>query len=78
VADKTNATQAELEELNGLLVRDLIDKIKEGTASGADRATASKLIISNRIRPTDPEAEAIEAARIVDPADYPIQFPFED
>lgn len=71
--EPTNATQAELEELNGLLVRELIAKLRDGTARGTDLATASKLLISNRVRPTDPEAEEIIRVHTIDPDDFPVK-----
>ena len=72
--DKTvNATQGELEELNGLLVRELITKLKEGTANGTELSTASKLVIHNRIQPNDPDTEAYEQQYIIDPKDFPVQ-----
>ncbi|WP_157769944.1 hypothetical protein [Ruegeria profundi] len=49
-----NATQGELEELNGLLIRELIGKIREGTANGTDLSTAAKLVLSNKVEPIDP------------------------
>lgn len=68
-----NATTDELEELNGLLVRGLIEKIKDGTANATDLSTASKVIISNRVRPKDPEAEEIIRVHTIDPMDFPVQ-----
>ena len=68
-----NATTDELEELNGLLVRGLIDKIKDGTANATDLSTASKVIISNRVKPTDPETEEIIRVHTIDPTDFPVQ-----
>jgi len=68
-----NATTDELEELNGLLVRGLIEKIKDGTANATDLSTASKVIISNRVRPKDPEAEEIIRVHTIDPMDFPVR-----
>ncbi len=51
--DIKNATQGELEELNGLLVRELISKIKEGTATGTDLSTAAKLMREHKVQPID-------------------------
>ena len=68
-----NATTDELEELNGLLVRGLIEKIKDGTANATDLSTASKVIISNRVKPKDPEAEEIIRVHTIDPMDFPVQ-----
>ena len=53
-----NATQDELEELNGLLVRKLIGKIKEGTATGTDLSTAAKLVKEHKVQPIDPRVPA--------------------
>ncbi len=72
-----NATQGELEELNGLLVRELIAKIREGVATSTDLGTAMNLIRSNQVKPRDPEAEAFEASRSVSYDDFPIQYPID-
>ena len=73
----TNATQGELEELNGLLVRELIVKIKDGTATSTDLGTAMNIVRSNQVKPSDPEADAYEAARGVEYADFPVKFPVD-
>ncbi len=64
-----NATLGELEELNGLLVRELIAKIKEGTATGTDLSTAAKLMKEHKVQPIDPRVPATS---------YHSQMPHED
>lgn len=49
-----NATEAEMENLHGLLVRSLIEKLANGTASGTELATAAKLVTTHRVRPDEP------------------------
>ncbi len=68
-----NATKVELEELNGLLVRNLIGKIKEGEATSTDLATAMNLMRTHKVQPTETVAPRIGITHI-DPADFPVQF----
>ncbi len=68
-----NATQGELEELNGLLVRKLIGKIKEGTATGTDLSTAAKLVKEHKVQPIDPRVPATSYASQIPDAD--LDFP---
>ncbi len=67
-----NATKVELEELNGLLVRNLIGKIKDGEATSTDLATAMNLMRTNKVQPTEPMAPRVSITHI-DPADFPVQ-----
>lgn len=69
-----NATQGELEELNGLLVRELIAKIKEGTASGTDLSTAAKLVKEYKVQPIDPRIPATSYHHQIpaEQLDYPV------
>ncbi|WP_170330203.1 hypothetical protein [Ruegeria arenilitoris] len=69
-----NATQGELEELNGLLVRELIAKIKEGTATGTDLSTAAKLMKEHKVQPIDPRVPATSYHHQIpeEQLDYPV------
>lgn len=51
----TNATRADLEKLNGLLVRVLISKIENDEATATDIGNAVKVVLSNRVQPEEPE-----------------------
>ncbi|WP_171134768.1 hypothetical protein [Ruegeria sp. HKCCD7221] len=70
-----NATQGELEELNGLFVRELIAKIKEGTATGTDLSTAAKLMKEHKVQPIDPRVPATSYAsqRLDAELDFPVK-----
>ncbi len=70
-----NATQGELEELNGLLVRQLIAKIKEGTATGTDLSTAAKLMKEHKVQPIDPRVPVTSYASQLPDAD--LDFPVD-
>lgn len=50
-----NATRADLERLNGLVIRALIRKIEADEASATDIGNAVKVLISNRVNPQEPE-----------------------
>ena len=67
-----NTTQGELEELNGLLVRELCRKIREGTATGTELSTAAKLVVSHGVRPEVPVQEYYGYPEIK-PEDWPVQ-----
>ncbi|SNS32220.1 hypothetical protein [Tropicimonas sediminicola] len=51
----TNATREDLEKLNGLLIRALIKKIEDGDATATDIGNAVKVVVSNKVRPEEPE-----------------------
>lgn len=51
----SNATRAEIEHLNGLLIRALIGKLEAGEANATDIGNAVKVVISNRVQPKEPE-----------------------
>ncbi|MDW4548255.1 hypothetical protein R5H32_02690 [Defluviimonas sp. D31] len=54
VADEaTNATRADLEKLNGLLIRTLIQKLEDGSATTTDIGSAVKVLVSNRVQPEE-------------------------
>lgn len=50
-----NATRADLEKLNGLVIRALIRKIEDNEATATDIGNAVKVLISNRVHPKEPE-----------------------
>lgn len=50
-----NATRAELEQLNGLLIRELLRKLEVGEATATDIGNAVKVVISNRVQPKEPD-----------------------
>lgn len=50
-----NATRADLEKLNGLVIRALIRKIEADEATATDIGNAVKVLISNRVHPKEPE-----------------------
>jgi hypothetical protein len=53
--DDLNATRADLERLNGLVIRALIRKIEADEATATDIGNAVKVLISNRVSPKEPE-----------------------
>jgi hypothetical protein len=53
--ENLNATRADLERLNGLVIRALIRKIEADEATATDIGNAVKVLISNRVHPTEPE-----------------------
>ncbi|GGE46821.1 hypothetical protein [Actibacterium pelagium] len=73
MTDTLNATTVELEELNGLLVRRLVEKIKDGSATSTDLATAMNLVRSHKVVPVDPDVEAQTEAWKFDAMDYPVK-----
>jgi hypothetical protein len=69
----TNATRADLEKLNGLLVRVLISKIENGEATATDIGNAVKVVTSNRVQPVEPEGSHAYSGQIpVDRLDFPV------
>ena len=53
--DMMNATRADLEKLNGLLIRALIKKLENDEATATDIGNAVKVVTSNRVQPVEPE-----------------------
>ncbi|KNX39745.1 hypothetical protein ROTO_37140 [Roseovarius tolerans] len=49
-----NATRADLEKLNGLLIRALITKLEKDEATATDIGNAVKVVTSNRVQPVEP------------------------
>ena len=73
--DDLNATRADLERLNGLVIRALIRKIEADEATATDIGNAVKVLISNRIHPKEPEGysgytNGIQEADM----DFPVNF----
>ncbi len=54
-SDELNATRADLERLNGLVIHALIRKIEADEATATDIGNAVKVLISNRVHPKEPE-----------------------
>ncbi|HCQ67247.1 MAG TPA: hypothetical protein DIU07_19815 [Rhodobacteraceae bacterium] len=50
-----NATRADLERLNGLLIRALIEKLETDKATATDIGNAVKVVVHNRVSPKEPE-----------------------
>ncbi len=53
--EERNATRAELEQLNGLLIRALIKKLESDAATATDIGNAVKVVVHNRVSPKEPE-----------------------
>ena len=69
----TNATRADLEKLNGLLVRVLISKIENNEATSTDIGNAVKVVSSNRVQPEEPEGPYAFTGNIpVSKLDFPV------
>lgn len=75
--DVPNATRVELEKLNGLLVRRLIEKIEDGSASSTDLHTAMNIMRANRITPSEPaDNRGFTPGYRLSPEDFP--FPVDE
>ena len=68
-----NATRADLEKLNGLLIRALITKLEKDEATATDIGNAVKVVTSNRVQPVEPEGSHAYSGQIpVDRLDFPV------
>ncbi|NRP12597.1 MULTISPECIES: hypothetical protein [unclassified Aliiroseovarius] len=69
-----NASREELEQLNGLLVRALIDKLESGSATATDIGNAVKVVVHNRVSPKEPEGYVDYSGNIPESAlDFPVK-----
>ncbi|PWE30607.1 hypothetical protein DDZ14_15100 [Maritimibacter sp. 55A14] len=71
-----NATRADLERLNGLLIRALIKKLETDEATATDIGNAVKVVTSHRVQPVEPEGHLAYSAQIPD-SDLDFPFPVE-
>lgn len=68
-----NATRADLEKLNGLLIRALITKLENDEATATDIGNAVKVVTSNRVQPVEPEGHHAYTGGIpTDRLDFPV------
>lgn len=71
--DMMNATRADLEKLNGLLIRALITKLEKDEATATDIGNAVKVVTSNRVQPVEPEGlNAYSGGIPADRLDFPV------
>jgi hypothetical protein len=70
-----NATRAELEQLNGLLIRALIEKLESGEATATDIGNAVKVVVHNRVSPKEPDGylDVSQGYPLTD-LDFPVKF----
>lgn len=69
-----NATRADLEKLNGLLIRALIKKLETDEATATDIGNAVKVVSSNRVQPVEPEGHLGYSGSIQsDEQDWPVR-----
>ncbi|SDY65515.1 hypothetical protein [Citreimonas salinaria] len=69
-----NATRADLEKLNGLLIRALIAKLEKNEATATDIGNAVKVVTSNRVQPVEPEGPHVFSGT---PAYAALDFPVD-
>lgn len=73
--ENLNATRADLERLNGLVIRALIRKIEADEATATDIGNAVKVLISNRVHPKEPEGYSGYTNGIPETdMDFPVSF----
>ena len=76
----SNATREDLEKLNGLLIRTLISKLEDGSATTTDIGSAVKVLVSNRVQPEETLPGSLPRQG-VSPLEYPTfdddDFPFK-
>lgn len=75
-SEAANATRADLEKLNGLLIRTLIQKLEDGKATSTDIGSAVKVLVSNRVQPGDAQdvhqSFTTQGTYPFSPLDFPI------